>query len=469
MAVASRVVVAGVSLTAALAMVTVLALSDQREATAGATVDVASPAVPIVEPVPVVPTTPPPTTPPPTTIVIVTHYVTADSASSGGRSPRRVVRPSPRDRRVAPSRWWIRLGGVASGSDRRSGDAGTPSAPPATAPAGGPDQGQLTAMVVTTRALRALGSECRLTVVVGDHDDPDSAFGEAVSHLEHLEQSWSRFRPDSELSVLNRAGGVPVVVTEETFSVVAMAVQAGELTEGRFDVTVLDALEAAGYDRSFEFLDPVADPGRRSRGRVWWVLGSCGNGSGSMPLLGPSPSREGVRIDLGGIGKGRAADLVCDRLLGLGALGVCVDLGGDVRVAGSPPEGLAWPVSVADPAGADVDLAVVDLLDGGVATSSRLRRRWSGADGREAHHLIDPATGRPARSDLVAVTVLAATTAWADVYAKAALLAGSAEGVAMIAEAGLSALLVTADGEVLTAGAIDRHLRPFASPDRLPS
>ena len=62
--------------------------------------------------------------------------------------------------------------------------------------------------------------------------------------------------------------------------------------------------------------------------------------------------------------------------------------------------------------------------------------------------------------------MLAATTAWADVYAKASLLAGSAEGVAMIAEAGLSALLVTADGEVLTAGAIDRHLRPLVSPER---
>ena len=324
-------------------------------------------------------------------------------------------------------------------------------------------------MVVTTRALRALGSECRLTVVLGDHDDPDSALGEAVRHLEHLEQSWSRFRPDSELSVLNRAGGVPVVVTEETYSVIAMAVQAGELTEGRFDATLLDALEAAGYDRSFELLDPAAKPGREEQGTG--VAGS----RGARPRVGlDAASRtvtlaEGVRIDLGGIGKGRAADLVSDRLLALGALGVCVDLGGDVRVAGSPPEGLAWPISVADPAGADVDLAVVDLLDGGVATSSRLRRRWAGADGRDAHHLIDPATGRPARSDLVAVTVLAATTAWADVYAKAALLAGSAEGVAMIAEAGLSALLVTADGHVLTAGAIDRHLRSFASPDRLPS
>ncbi len=228
---------------------------------------------------------------------------------------------------------------------------------------------------------RALGSECRLTVVVADHDDPDSVLARAASHLEHLEQAWSRFRPDSELSVLNRAGGAPVVVTEETFSVLAMAVQAGELTEGRFDVTLLDALEAAGYDRSFDLLEAAPRPARGAQRTE--VAGS----RGVRPRIGlDATSRtvtlaEGVRIDLGGIGKGRAADLVCDRLLALGALGACVDLGGDVRVAGSPPEGLSWPVSVADPRCTDRDLAVLELLDGGVATSSRLRRRWTGADG----------------------------------------------------------------------------------------
>ena len=321
-------------------------------------------------------------------------------------------------------------------------------------------------MVVTTRGLRALGSECRVTVVVADHDDADAVLGEALTHLEHLEQTWSRFRPDSELSGLNRAGGAPVVVSEETFSVIAMAVQANELTAGRFDATLLGALEAAGYDRSFELLDAAPNPGRPEQ----WP-GVAGT-RGPRPRVGlDATSRtvtlaEGVRIDLGGIGKGRAADLVCEKALALGALGACVDLGGDVRVAGIPPEGRTWAISVADPRCPDVDLAVVDLLDGGVATSSRLRRRWPGADGRDAHHLIDPATSRPAGSDLVAVTVLAAMTAWADVFAKAALLAGSAEGVAMIAEAGLSALLVTADGDTLTAGAIDRHLRSLASSDR---
>ena len=94
-----------------------------------------------------------------------------------------------------------------------------------------------------------------------------------------------------------------------------------------------------------------------------------------------------------------------------------------------------------------------------MAASSRLRRRWTTGAG-PAHHLIDPATGAPSTSALVAVTVLAADAVWAEVFAKAALLAGDAAGIALLAQADLAALLVTEDATVLTAGPIDRFLRP---------
>jgi thiamine biosynthesis lipoprotein len=97
------------------------------------------------------------------------------------------------------------------------------------------------------------------------------------------------------------------------------------------------------------------------------------------------------------------------------------------------------------------------VAEGAITTSSRLRRRWSTTDG-ESHHLLDPATRLPARSGLAAVTVIAASAAWGEVHAKAALIAGPRDGVALLVDAGLCGLLVTDDEIVLRAGPFDQFL-----------
>ena len=170
----------------------------------------------------------------------------------------------------------------------------------------------------------------------------------------------------------------------------------------------------------------------------------------------------GCHLDLGGIGKGRSADLVIDQLLGAGALGACVDLGGDVRVGGlTAGGGDDWVIAVDDPFEPGRDLALLRLAGGAVTTSSSAKRRWS-TDSGGAHHLIDPTTGRSARSGTAAVTVVAGSAAWGEVHAKAALIAGAVRGRALIEEAGMCALLVADDGTVTTAGPIgdflDRHV-----------
>ena len=113
-------------------------------------------------------------------------------------------------------------------------------------------------------------------------------------------------------------------------------------------------------------------------------------------------------------------DKVVADLIGAGAAGACVNLGGDLRVAGRAPEGGDSTIAIEDPWSCD---AVVDvgIRDGAVATSSTQRRRWT-LDGVPRHHLIDPATGEPSTSDLVAVTVIAGAGWTAEVLAKAALL-----------------------------------------------
>jgi thiamine biosynthesis lipoprotein len=154
-----------------------------------------------------------------------------------------------------------------------------------------------------------------------------------------------------------------------------------------------------------------------------------------------------VRLDLGGIGKGYAADLVAVALRDGGAAGVCVNLGGDLRVTGEPPDGApAWVIAVRDPSGGE-RFGNLALLEGGVATSTRLRRAWRRA-GRDLHHLLDPASGEPAARGLTSVTVLAAEAWWAEVLAKAAFVAGSADGAQLVADHGATGLLVHDDGRL---------------------
>ena len=151
-----------------------------------------------------------------------------------------------------------------------------------------------------------------------------------------------------------------------------------------------------------------------------------------------------MRIDLGGIGKGRAADLLAAELRDAGAAGVCVDLGGDVHVTGTAPEPTGWRVLL------DPDVAPHPgflLAHGGVATSTRLRRRWN-RGGTEQHHLVDPASGDPARTGLAAVTVVAADAAGAEVLAKAAFVAGPDAGAELLRTHGVTGLLVADDGSV---------------------
>ena len=296
-----------------------------------------------------------------------------------------------------------------------------------------------------------MGTDAHLVVTGGDAGLVDVA----RARIESLDARWSRFLPSSELCRMNEVAGSPTVVPPDTFDVVALAIEAWRLTAGRFDPTVLHALVAAGYDRSFEQLAPAAT--RSAPGTGADPAPGCG-GIVLDELLRTVRLPAGVALDLGGIGKGRAADLVVGELLAAGAEGACVNLGGDVRVAGRPPaDAEAWHVGVTDPFDPDVDLCVLAVTGGAVTTSTRLRRRWSGPAG-DAHHLLDPATGAPVDSGLAAVTVVAAEAAWAEVLAKAAFVAGAAEGVELLTASGAEGLLVRDDGAVHETAGFERFL-----------
>jgi thiamine biosynthesis lipoprotein len=270
----------------------------------------------------------------------------------------------------------------------------------------------------------------------------------ARRRIEELEMRWSRFRPESEVSRLNRAAGRPVVVSADTAVLVARALAGCRGTAGRFDPTVLGAVLDAGYDR------PFAEIGGRAPANAASGLSSGAAAVAVDEMVGTVALPPGVGFDPGGIGKGLAADLVVGELLADGAEGACVNLGGDLRAEGAGP----WRVDVADPFDGTRPPVVSLTFDaGGVATSSRLGRTWQ-QDGALRHHLIDPTTGRPASTGVAAVTVLTGDAWRAEALAKAALLAGVAGAFDVLASARATGLVVDDAGTVHHADDLDPFL-----------
>jgi thiamine biosynthesis lipoprotein len=302
--------------------------------------------------------------------------------------------------------------------------------------------------------LPAMGTQVELLAAGA----PSGTLAAARHRRAVLEARWSRVRPDSAVSTLNRAAGRPVAVSPETLTLLALAVLGWQATGGRFDPTVLDALEGAGYDRSFDQL-PAGRPGAAS----------------ARPAPGPAPGLAGLRIDpeagtvtlpagtrldLGGIAKGYAADLLCAQLREGGATGVCVNVGGDLRVGGTAPQG-GWAIAVPHPHGGQA--ATLQLTEGAAATSSPLRRAWH-VGGQPAHHLIDPHTGRPADTGILQVTAVAAEAWRAEVATKAAFLAGLSEALTLVTRLGAEAVVVDqAGGLHLTAGLQQTAISPVGT------
>lgn len=288
-----------------------------------------------------------------------------------------------------------------------------------------------TALTESTRVM-----SCDAHVVVDGPGETSSGIAaRAVARLHELEARWSRFVDDSEISRLNRAGGCPTTVQTDTFRLVEHLVQAWHATDGDFDPTLLGTLVELGYSTSRDDADRCTSmaPDTSGRGRPDGVLVDRATTTVQLP--------RGTVLDPGGLGKGLAADIVAAEAAAEGANGVLVEIGGDLAVAGRPPDGAAWVVAIADPFDGD-DAAVVRLAAGGVATSSSRIRTW----GADRHHLIDPTTMAPSDRGVVACTVAAGTAAWAEAFTKVAFVSGVSGALDRYRELGIAARITTDDG-----------------------
>ena len=263
--------------------------------------------------------------------------------------------------------------------------------------------------------------------------------------LASVDAACSRFRSDSELALLNRSAGSAVRVSGRLFEAVRTAIDASALTDGLVDPTVGATLRLAGYDRTFAEI-------RLRDGRLVRPSFAPVAGWASVVL---DPRRRtvrvprGVELDLGATAKAQAADAAAQAAAEATGSAVLVSLGGDVAVAGDPPEN-GWPVRIADDHAAPLDGPgpVVSIVAGGLASSGTRVRRWATAGG-ELHHIIDPRTARPAVTPWRTVSVAAACCVEANAASTAAIvLGGSALG--WLERRRLPARLAAEDGAVAT-------------------
>jgi FAD:protein FMN transferase len=285
-------------------------------------------------------------------------------------------------------------------------------------------------------------------LVVTDPEALSAARRIVEAHLAAVEAACSRFRADSELQAVHRAGGRTVEVSALLADLVATALHAARSTDGDVDPTVGAWLEALGYDRDFGALPPPTDtPPSGGFGAVvmiharpdWRAVRLDGHNL-TLP--------HDVRLDVGATAKAYTADAAAADVASSLGVGVLVSLGGDIATAGPAPDG-GWRVLVQDRPG-DPRCTVALPVGSALATSSTVSRRWSRA-GHTLHHILDPRTGRPAVPVWRTATAAAASCVDANTATRAALVRGS-EALSWLRRTGLPARLVGADLRVVTLG-----------------
>ena len=303
----------------------------------------------------------------------------------------------------------------------------------------------------------AMGSDVRLLIgkpLLASADPAPVAASRERAYIEDFAVRLSRFRADSELSSLNEDPRGEVPASALLRAAVGAGIWAAERSGGLVDPTLTGALERAGYASSLDGCTPAplrqalacAPPRRPARAdpRQLWrrVSVDAQRKTVRRPV--------GVKLDTGGTGKGLCADAVAHHLRHSYARFV-VDCGGDLALGGVGAQLEPFEVEVEHPLSGAV-IRTLRLAQGGVATSGLNVRVWQ-AQGKFAHHLLDPCSGEPAWTGLIGVTALGSSALEAETLSKAALLLGPLGARRVLA--GHGGLIVHDSGEVEEIGALD--------------
>jgi thiamine biosynthesis lipoprotein len=298
------------------------------------------------------------------------------------------------------------------------------------------------ALLTLKRTQMHMGTLVSITAVGRTHEEANDAISAGFQEIHRLEQLLSTWIPSSDLSNVNAAAGAGAVkVSVETMAVVRKSLQVAEMTEGAFNIAIGPAVDA--WNISAEPRLPTSEELAALKPLVELQYIHTDAWDRTIYL-----QKAGMRIDVGGIGKGYAADQAVDVMKKAGAVAGVVALAGDIKTFGRLPDGAAFPVGIRHPRKEGEILAQIDLRDEAISTAGDYERFFD-KDGIRYHHILDPRTLQPARG-CQSVSVIAKEGVLADGLDTGIFVLGAQRGMELVEQLqDVEAIIVDAEGQVL--------------------
>lgn len=311
---------------------------------------------------------------------------------------------------------------------------------------------QKSAPTIVKRSQMLMGTLVFVTAVAGDEPTAQRAAGNAFKEIKRLEELLSTWIPTSELSRVNAAAGrEPVRISRDTMEVLARSVEVARLTEGGFNIAIGPAVQAWSVTERSDI------PSQEELARLLPLMDlsalQLDAGRGTALL-----QRAGMRVDVGGIGKGFAADRAVQAMRAAGATAGVVALSGDIKTFGRMPDGEAFLFGIQHPRKESALLATIELRDEAISTAGDYERFFE-RDGVRYHHILDPRTLQPAR-ECQSVTVIAKEGVMADGLDTGIFVMGPQRGMELVERLpDVEAVIVDRDGHILVSSGLQHRVQ----------
>ncbi len=319
-------------------------------------------------------------------------------------------------------------------------------------------QGYAAAPHVAKRGQMHMGTLVFLTSVAPNERVAHDAIEKGFAEIHRLEEILSAWIPDSELSRVNAAAGkTPIKVSPETLEVLARSVDMARVTDGGFNVAIGPAVEAWNISREGRI--PTQEELEATRPSMDLSAIHLNKDAGTVYL-----ARSGMQVDIGGIGKGYAADFVARVMREAGASAGVVAISGDITTFGRLPDGQRFVFGIQHPRKENgITIGQLELEDEAVSTAGDYQRYFL-KDGIRYHHILDPQTLQPARLSQ-SVTIVAQTGVLADGLDTGIFVMGPEKGMALIERLpGVEGVIVGADGTVSVSSGLQDRLQMSPGP-----
>jgi FAD:protein FMN transferase len=307
-----------------------------------------------------------------------------------------------------------------------------------------------------------MGSQLKLSAWTTDEARALDTFEHVFREFDRLEALLSVWKDGSDVVRMNKNAGItPVAISPDTINVLRAAAEAGALTRGKFDITFGALSDIWRFDHDQDNIVPDRQLIEARLTRIDYRAVQV-DGTAQSAFI----TRPGMRVHLGGIGKGYAIDRAIALLRDRGLTDFLIQSGGDLYVAGTDG-GKPWKLGIADPRGTHDPFATLEMTNGTFSTSGDYERFFL-KDGKRYHHLIDPDFGEPA-SGCRSVTIVTNRAVMADVLSTGVFIMGPDDGMKLIEQLpDVEGVIVTADNQVLVSSGLKGRLAILKPPTNAP-